>query len=130
MERMLLWDDRLQSRRKQAYPREDEKHSSAQDPEEIIDSFFGHKLDRLDPPQYSCRALMDFLRKAKWVNLTTNIPPTERNILVDDRKDVTDVRNWDTYSSYPPPGESQNVSLLNERELYLKLGEKVKSSLG
>ncbi|KAI9763551.1 MAG: hypothetical protein M1839_006377 [Geoglossum umbratile] len=125
--RMLLWDKRFQSRQKQAYGSEDVRHTTASDSEDPIESFLTYKLDRLDPPQYTYRALLDFLNRARLVDLTTNIPPTERNILVDDRRDLTDTlstRNWDKYVSYPPEGESRSLNLLNERELYVKLCEK------
>ena len=126
---MLLWDNRFLSRQTQAYGSEDIKHSTASNSEEIIDSFLTRKPDRLDPPQYSYRAFLDFLRRAQLADLTdTDVPLTERHILVDDRRDLTgalSMRNWEKYVSYPPEGENRTLNLFNERELYMKLCEKV-----
>jgi hypothetical protein len=130
--RMLLWDNRFSARRKQAYGSEDIKHSTASDMETIIDSFLAQKVDRLEPPQYPYRDLVDFLHKAQLTDLTTDTASTEQYILVDDRRDLTDdfsTRNWNKYISHPPEGENRNLKVLNERELYIRLRENVGSIL-
>jgi hypothetical protein len=122
--RTPLWGPRFLTRRNLAYGSEDKKHSSSSNPDEIIDSFLTHQKDWFDPPYYSYRTLLDFLRDAQFADLTTNVNPAERHILLDDRRDPADYRDWSKYVS-PPEGENQSSNLLNERELYIKLRENV-----
>ena len=136
---VFVWDKKFAVRQENAYIAE-RRLLKAEDNETIITAFINQFGSWLDPPQYSYRALRDFLEKAIDESgnpeniLNTDPTPAPHSrilVLLDDRRDETGwhdaggarhrARDWNSYAEgYPPQGESIECSMLNAGDLYRK----------
>lgn len=98
-----------------------------------INQFFNQQTHGQLPKSYSYQSLRDFLALADTSifdqNVLTclNVQDMTRIVLLDERMDDQSFmsRQWQEYEQYPPRGTAECTAVLNSRECYEKLIQKV-----
>lgn len=130
------WEPKFTRRNLDLYRLEDKKYfkpNLTESAREKIDYFFKEKIHGLQPRSYNYQKLCDFLAFADTNifdqdSLTClNVQDMAGTVLLDERMDDHSPRSrqWQDYDRYPPRGTAECTAVLNTKEFYEKLIQKV-----
>ena len=124
------WDRKFTIRQEYAYSTIDNR-LEPEPGQDLVSAFFEAFAGILDPPQYNCALLRNFLRSANHAALKNASLMPEKSMIVDDRRDTTvgvnSTRDWssDFYRKRPQKGDDVFSECVNVCELHTRLKKHV-----